>query len=603
MYFTLQEQSPYESCLLWHLHQHYYQNQGLQAFLKQEVPYNVSSNPCYAMDCVQIYLTSTSGESAHSILEIGAGLGLFALNFLQALQKQAPEKLDTLCYWLSDYSMQGLQDLSAHPAFIPWLESGHLKLCRLDVLNPETIRDPWGHALELPASGFEMILANYVFSTLPTAVLMRRGEQWQRQMTTLECWPLGPNPSPESVKLYRLAISQALQADRFIEQIPLEHPNYHVFKALDQAQKHVAHMLIEAEIDSQLNIKDWLEKHLAHHWAKNLGQNTEDPEQQALLLQSIRSIISEPLFQITPTPTVEPDSIKEIHGFENVHLESVCPDPVHQKAIEDLTKSSLVASVGYSASALQTIEHSQKLLTPNGVLLISDKAYADASWMLSDQAERASRHGQSLAHPVNFPLIEAIAQKQGHSVLRTHNPTQALHHLLISAASLPSALHQTFEQRFLTFPGNEISHALLEGGHALMQNEALEQAARCFERALSFRPTDGTLQYFYAVCLLNQGHYQRAKEILETEHDDYFGILNRDVLLGEIYRFFEDYPQAIDSYQASFRHGKNSQTYFNLALCWIELHDIQQAIACLTSALELDPDDTETRDLLNEIHP
>ncbi|MEZ0373848.1 MAG: hypothetical protein ACAI44_32455, partial [Candidatus Sericytochromatia bacterium] len=73
----IQAPVPYEQSLLWTLHREYYQQQGLQAFLRQEVPYNISSNPCLAGNALRLLLAAENvqkkaapAETVH-VLEIG----------------------------------------------------------------------------------------------------------------------------------------------------------------------------------------------------------------------------------------------------------------------------------------------------------------------------------------------------------------------------------------------------------------------------------------------------------------------------------------------------------------------------------------------------
>jgi tetratricopeptide (TPR) repeat protein len=163
---------------------------------------------------------------------------------------------------------------------------------------------------------------------------------------------------------------------------------------------------------------------------------------------------------------------------------------------------------------------------------------------------------------------------------------------------MPPAVQAQFRQDFVDYPRNEISHALLEGGHALMQQERLEAAERCLRRALNYRPGDGTLQYLQAVCLLNQQRYGEALAVLNRSHDDLFGLLNREILLAESLRLTGQPEAAVPWYLASLRHGENSQTWYNLALCRLELDQRDEALVALQRAAVLDPEDAEIQDLI-----
>ena len=89
-----------------------------------------------------------------------------------------------------------------------------------------------------------------------------------------------------------------------------------------------------------------------------------------------------------------------------------------------------------------------------------------------------------------------------------------------------------------------------------------------------------------------------------TGHDDLFGLFNREILLAESLRLLGQPERALPLYQASLRHGENSQTYYNLALCQLDLDRQDAAIAALQQAAALDPGDEETSALLKSLqHP
>lgn len=600
----IEAETAYEQSLLWTLHRDYYQQAGLEAFLKQEVPYNISSNPCLASQAVQLLLASLPAQQAAqlpnriSILELGAGSGIFAYNFLTTLNQQAPELLPQIDYWLSDYAPSTLKALAAHPAFKPWLDQGVLRLACIDGEQPQLAQDLSGQTVDMPESGFQLIIANYFFSTLPTAVLMKQQsqeqEQWLHQTTRLDWLPLGEQPTPDQITAFCAQIAKELRAYRLLDHIGPDHPQHNMFRALQQAQDSVADTL-----DSQLppldqDFRSWLEESLAQTWAQALGvENGQN------LLATVSALLTTPLFK---QQNYLRDQVRPEHRFSPVKPDELFGSELHRQAIDSLISGWPQASLGYSAVGLETLSAMVKLTCPQGIVLVSDKAYASAEWMRGLNPESATRHGQSLAHPVNFPLFEAFMQVQGLSVCRTQDPAQALHSLMVYYGSeIPTKLTETFTQDFIDYPRNELSHSLLEGGHALMQAERLEEASRSLQRALNYRPSDGTLQYLLAVCLLNQERYSEAVQWLEKPHDDLYGLFNREILLAESWRLGGHPERALDAYRASLRHGENSQTYYNLALCQIELGQTAQARESLQRAATLDPNDTDIETLLADL--
>lgn len=611
MYLVLEPFQPYESSLIWQQHRQYYQREGAAVFLKQEVPFNISSNPCLAHQIVRLLLANPAVAAKNGqhlqILELGAGLGLLALNILDALAELAPDQPVT--YWLSDFSLPGLQQLAAHPAFARRVEAGQLQIVCLDGQNPQQARDLSDQPLEWPAEGFDLILANYFYSTLPTAVLLKQGEDWLRQHSQLRWYPLGFEPEaetgsdadalvqtdPEALSLFCEGLAESLRAYDLSASLPPEHPQRPAFKALFAAQQQVATELLAlqpGDLPDGGDLRAWLQQALATAWSAALQQNALSALQAGLL----DKLLLEPLLTRADYP---PEQLHESQRFVREAPEVIFASPAHQTLVKDLVADWSLASVGYSAAGLHSLSLLLERCAPGGLILLNDKAYPDAGWMQGLRPESATRHGQSLAHPVNFPLFAALAAAAGACSLSTSATENALHSLLIcQTAKMPDTLQASFEADFISHPGNEISHALLEGGHALMQQGQTEAALRSFSRALRYRPQDGTLQYFAAVCHLNQTRYPEALALLQAHHDDVFGLLNRAILLAESYRLLEQFAEALPHYQAALAYGANAQTLYNLALCQLALQQPAEAREALLQAAELDPEDAEIQDLL-----
>lgn len=588
MRIQLQDFVAYEDSLLWSQHRNYYQQAGLDAFLRQEVPYNVSSNPCLAAQTLGLLEAGAGTHTPLNVLEIGAGLGIFAYNFLLASQGRE------IRYWLSDFSDAGLKALTEVPAFARWQAEGRLRICLIDGENPRAARDFAGVPVVLPEQGFDLIVANYVYSTLPTAVLLRQQNQWLRQETRLSWLPLGEEPDRSEQRAFTAGIASALRNYRLVDRVGADQPAHALFVALQAAQEQVASRLDSFTESENEDLGDWLTTELTRDWAAGLGVAPDAP-----LRERVDELLIRPLLRERSQP---PEQLSETHRFSPITPEALFETPSHRRALESLVGDWPLASVGYSAAGLKSLASLIDLCRPGGLLLLNDKAYADVDWMRRFEPEVASRHGRSLAHPVNFPLFAALAAELGCASRRTHDPAQALHSLLIvRRPDMPPALSARFETDFISYPRNELSHALLEGGHALMQAERLEQAERCLRRALNYRPGDGTLQYLTAVCLLNLERYGEALALLERPHDDLFGLFNREILMAESYRLLEQFERAIPLYQASLRHGENCQTYYNLALCQLALNQAEAARASLLSARELDPDDGDVAGLLAEL--
>ena len=614
MFVPIQAPTAYQDSLLWDLHRQAYQ-QGGSEILLQDVPYNISSNPCLAQQMADVFLASLKPEntapglpskiSEIHILELGGGLGILALNFLKCLQEQAPEVLQRTTYWLSDYAATTLQELARHSAYQDWIQQGHLKLALIDGFNPEQAQDLEGHSIDLPAQGFQMIQAQYFFSTLPTKVVLKQGNQWYEQKVALNHLPLGPEPDVLAQQNYLHSLANLLKSDTLSQNISQNQPQYALFLALKEAQDLFADRLEQAQSLAMLSdeygddLYAFFRTELLNHWIQAL----ETPSASEAVLESLGDALDEVLLKPLFKPgDYAPDRIQEHYGFAPTSAEALFA-PEHHQTVLDLAVAESVLVIAYSPLSLECLQRLQTILHPEGLLFFGDKAYHSLEPQRQARSEQATRHGATMAHAVNFPLFDLSLQQAGFQVQRTHDSVNAMHHLLAVPKQAPKAAQMAavFQEQFIQRARNEHSHALLEGGHALLRQERLEPALRALVRALNERPGDGTLQYLVALAHLNQEDYPAAIAVLERKHDDVFALLNRHILLAEAYRLTGQYAKALPIYVASLSYGDNALTRHHQALCHIELGQIAEACQELSRAKQLDPENEEVSILLAHI--
>lgn len=199
MRVTLQPFTPFDRCLLWRFHDAYFGARGGEAWKKAEVPSFSTSN--YATACQHARLLAgvvTDAERRGArpagapvwVLEIGGGGGLFATNFLRALEHGAgaagADVFRRVRFVFSDYSETVLRDAEALPALAAHAAAGRFITTRYDLRRPASLVVPgWSEAADAPAAPpLAMVVGNYVTCVLPLKNLQFcRGtwyEQWVR---------------------------------------------------------------------------------------------------------------------------------------------------------------------------------------------------------------------------------------------------------------------------------------------------------------------------------------------------------------------------------------------------------------------------------------
>lgn len=191
----IQPPTPFDQSLLWRLHDAYFSARGIDAWNQGEVPYYSTSNYASAKQHAG-FLTSLveaqiegkrlAGDAPIWILEVGAGLGRFATNFLRAVEVVAgPELFGRVRYVLSDYAERNLREACATDALKAHVEAGRVVPALYDLRQPDALR--FLDTKVEPPPRFQMVIANYVCCVVPLKNLQHReAEGWFEQWVRLE---------------------------------------------------------------------------------------------------------------------------------------------------------------------------------------------------------------------------------------------------------------------------------------------------------------------------------------------------------------------------------------------------------------------------------
>lgn len=581
MQALLEDFTPSGSGLRWRAHQDYYREEGLDVFFRQEVPYNITSNPCYAEQvaklCIAQHAHKPAVPSELHILELGGGNGIFAYNFLTAFASLNPTLFKSLRYVLSDFSEPMLEALGSHAAFSQWLASGQLSFQVIDARGSTAHTTHW-----------DSIIANYLFSTFATEIICKPGEQWCIEKTRL---------SLPVTKAWMTFIARYLRTRDLSAPLAKDHPHKQRFASLFKAQQRVADKLssdAESPEHTQTDLWAWLEKNLFHHWI-----SASDP---SVFIQKNDRALLTPLLIAPLQEALSPHLWQAILATENegtAHtgiarrffpLTITDFPPEHQQMLK---KNASFYPMAYAPEVLNALSVWKSRLKPEGVLLVSDKASISTSKNTqSNNSVSIARHGGTLSHALNWPLCLAMLP----GALHTQRGHHAIQTLCYSPQPTP-ALISLFQEDWVEHPRHLLSHALLEGGQALLQSDRVEAAYRSLKEALDYRPHDGTLQYFCALCCMHQGDYITALEILRHPHDDIFALFNRDILMAEAYQCTGQYAKALPAYQQSMVYGENALTYYQMALCQQALKADNDARKSIEKAYQLHPEDEDIQSL------
>lgn len=606
MKIQLQTSVPYPQSRKWEIHTQHYLQAGHEIWLKREVPSNVTTNPRFAwQQAMLLWQTLQQAQwppqKPFHLLETGAGLGVFALNFLKAFeaicQMQATLYFEHLTYWVTDLAVDSLQYAASHSLFKEYQQLGRVRFGALNILEPQLMNDLRGQPI-LERPSFFMILSHYQHSVLPVNILVHQFGTLYEKQVALDYWLVGhatEHPTAEEAN----GILQPLLAN--LARFDFSGTDNPLLVTLQQAIQAVLAQWQQPDFwerwNPEADLKAAMTTDLLCAWQPVPDETPEMTHQRQLLLE--KAIVA-PLFNF---PAYELNRLEEHHRYHPCEVTHIDPDPIGTQLLQEVMATYPQATLIYPLGSFQALSALKSLLNPQGFMVITDKGYYGPECMQGVHEEEETLHGNTLSHSVNFPLLERYWQLMGGGAQRTHDETYPVHTLLLTAqAEIGLALQDTFAQLFVDENRNLDGHADLEAGQMFMQHNELSQAIRYYLRALKYRPTDATVLYLLSVSLLNRSYFSRALTFLEQPHDDYFEVYNFAVLKAEAYRSLEQYDKAIPCYEAALRlYGSSAATYYNLGLCWQLLEQPAKAIVAFKAAAMCDPSDRDIQEALAEL--
>ncbi|MDX6458911.1 MAG: hypothetical protein QOE55_2608 [Acidobacteriaceae bacterium] len=174
--------------LLWTLQRRFFEDRGPRAWSDHTVPHYITNNPFLAHAFGRIadgFLRDWQGRLDPAepvyIIELGAGTGRFAFQFIAALrelQSLRPPELPPFRYVMTDFTEATFEYWRNHPSLRTLQEEGWLELARFDADGDHHL--PWDH-LKNPI----VVLANYFFDSIPQDAFAIREATLHERLSTI----------------------------------------------------------------------------------------------------------------------------------------------------------------------------------------------------------------------------------------------------------------------------------------------------------------------------------------------------------------------------------------------------------------------------------
>lgn len=177
---------PWRDGIEWRLSALHWSRAGLAAFVRNEVPFVVNNSGRLSEDAAallyQACLTSARPEGRILVVEVGAGLGLFARYLLDAFkaicEKERRPFYERLLLVVTDSSRITVEQWRDAGLFDAHRE--HVVLATCDACDPTSIRplDPDGTP-PFDLADLKAVFCNYILDVLPAAIARRVGDRFE----------------------------------------------------------------------------------------------------------------------------------------------------------------------------------------------------------------------------------------------------------------------------------------------------------------------------------------------------------------------------------------------------------------------------------------
>ncbi len=268
---------------------------------------------------------------------------------------------------------------------------------------------------------------------------------------------------------------------------------------------------------------------------------------------------------------------------------------VVSRVLEPLTVGSLI----YPTAFVTALDALRGELHPAGAVVISDYGALSRDGLEGDQLSPPQHYGNTLNYPVTFTLFDEFAAHRGLVALRTQDELRAVK----VAALHPTPACADADVFARAFEGERVGEALVdlqEAASVLGRKGHHGTSARLLAKCRAWDPSSYVVAIEFIEACLDAEHFQTALDecdrAADVVADDVLDELRGRACLGLGLN-----AQAINYLQRSLEAEPDSATAANLSLAFDRSGDVGAALVAARRAVELDPDNQHSAQLLAEL--
>lgn len=545
---------PYDQSAIWRIHDAYYSAKGVAAWTTGDVPYAATSNSGVARQHARLLVELVrelvedevlGPDDPVTVLEVGSGLGSFCMNFVDALAHGCGEEgqalVGRLRYLLSDYAERNLEEALTQPALARLVNEGTVIPTLFDLRDPTNLE---------------------VEGAPPAARPKTKGKK-------------GKGKGEGKGKKGKGAPEGDLVAVIF---------NYIACITPIKVLRWTGQALVEKHVRLTIDVADTADAKRVAGDLATIGEPGELPRKEVV----------ERLVATTVWSPVPGDG----EAAADRDLSAVFPEEHHQALVGELFARLGPATINYPYVFLDLLRGLRPRLVEGGLLLVSDFGTPERSDIQAPTAEREAWHyGLSLAHDVDFVVLDAFAAREGLGVARTRNGLLDLHTVALRTLDpLPASFLEAFDA----------THVRREKGQELLDLSAAAavsydagrhaEAARLYAQCLRIAPRSTQVilrhaQACLAANLQSETSLRRlARRIRLGRRLDVAQKIDFDTLLAGVHVRLGEPERARRLLERSIAKEETAAKRSALAVAFEKLGEWELAYGEHRRALALEPD-------------
>lgn len=178
----IQDFTRYDQSKIWGIHDNYFLNIGIAAWTKGDLPYSGVCNPTEAYKKARLVIENLQvikPEADIKIMELGAGLGEFANNFLISFKNICKHEnldyYDRLTYYFTDYAQMTLDEVASSHKLQEFQDK--IQYYRFDVMKGSE---------QFAEQSIDFVLSSYLLDQLPARIFARTTNGYFEKYIKLE---------------------------------------------------------------------------------------------------------------------------------------------------------------------------------------------------------------------------------------------------------------------------------------------------------------------------------------------------------------------------------------------------------------------------------